>query len=102
MKKTAVLLTLFLLLASSSQAFLYNIKLLTKAEIKQLSDEELAAAYTEAKIEEKASAEFHVGAGFSNAKEYDKRKDLLRYIVYLRQEMKARGVEAEPVDEWLK
>lgn len=102
MKKLAFLLAFVLLLTSNAQAFLYSVKLLTKAEIKQLSDDELVSTYTEAKIEEKASAEFHEGAGFSNAKEYEKRKDLLRFIVYLRQEMKARGIEPDPVDEWLK
>ncbi|MGE0268031.1 MAG: hypothetical protein AB7S78_06215 [Candidatus Omnitrophota bacterium] len=102
MKKLIVLLSAFLLFASSAQAFLYSIKILTKAEIKQLTDEDLASIYLEAKIEEKASAEFHEGAGFSNAKEYDKRKELLRFIVYLRQEMSARGIEPDPVDLWLK
>ena len=67
-----------------------------------MTDEELTATLIEAKVEEKASQEFHQGAGFSSAKEYYKRKDLLRFIIYLRQEMKTREMEADPLDSWLK
>ena len=65
--------------------FLYDIKILTPQEIKLLSNDDLTEVYIEARIEEKASAEFHVGAGFSSAKDYGRRKGLLRYIFDLKE-----------------
>ena len=91
-----------LVLSFPAWAFLYEIKILTGQEIEALSNQELSDIYTEAKIEEKTSAEFHVSAGFSSAKEYNKRKDLLRFIIHLRREMQKRNVEIEPIDEWMK
>ena len=95
-------LSFFLLLSVRADAFLYEIQILSIEQIKELSDEEMIDAYTEAKIEEKASSEFHVGAGFSSAKDYTKYKDLLRYIIYLRREMNLRGLEIEPIEQWLR
>ena len=102
MKKILIVLVALLLVAPNAQAFLYELKFLTPQEIKELSDEELTATYTEAKIEQKASAEFHEGAGFSSAQEYHKRKDLLRFIIFLHQEMLLRGIEPYPLDHWLR
>jgi len=104
MKRLIVVLFLsfFLLISVRADAFLYEIDFLTKDQIKELSDEAIVEAHTEAKIEEKASAEFHIGAGFSSAKEYRLRKDLLRLIIYLRREMILRGVEIEPIEQWLR
>ena len=76
--------------------------MLTAEEILALQDLQLMDAYREAKIEEKASSEFHVSAGFSSAKEYNQRKELLRYIIFLRKEMKKRDLEPEPLEDWLK
>ncbi len=102
MKKILSLFFVFLLLTSTAQAFLYDLKILTKQEIQQLDDEALISTYAEAKIEEKTSAEFHQAAGFSNSKEYNKRKDLLRFIIYLNHEMTTRGITPDPIDVWLK
>ncbi len=102
MKKIITVLFVFLLVASQAFAFLYTIKILTKEELKELKKEDLAEVYLEAKIEEKASGEFHIGAGFSSSKDYGKRKDLLRFIVNLRREMAVRDIEPEPIEEWLK
>ena len=101
MKRLAVFLLLFLFCAVPGEAFLYNIKFMTEAEISELSDDALVDTFLDAKIEEKASAEFHEGAGFSNAKEYEKRKQLLRFIIYLHREMDKRGIIPDPIDNWL-
>lgn len=101
MKRLAVLLILLLCWTGPGEAFLYNLKMLTEVEVSALSDEELQSVYLEAKIEQKASAEFHQGAGFSNAREYEKRKQLLRFIIYLHREMERRGITPDPVDSWL-
>jgi len=95
-------LCLLFLSTVTAQAFLYEIPILSKEEIKKLSKEDLSEAYIEAKIEEKASQEFHIGAGFSSAKDYTKRKNLLRYIINLRKEMSERQVQVDPINDWLK
>lgn len=101
MKKLLIAIIVVLMAATSSSAFLYEIEILTQEQIKKLSDTELVEVYTEAKIEEYASSEFHQGAGFSSGKEYEKRKDLLRYIIFLRREMALRELESDPIQEWL-
>ncbi|MCA9393739.1 MAG: hypothetical protein KC900_06010 [Candidatus Omnitrophica bacterium] len=102
MKRMAVLLLLLLCWTGPCEAFLYNLRMLSEVEVSALSDEDLKSTFLEAKIEEKASAEFHRGAGFSNAKEYEKRKQLLRFIIYLHREMDKRGITPDPIDSWLK
>lgn len=73
--------------ASPAVAFLYEITVLTKEEIQKLSDKDLEEVYIEARIEERTSQEFHTGAGYNSAKDYNKRKQLLRYIFELRREI---------------
>jgi len=102
MRKITLFVMAFLLVTTVAQAFLYDIKLLTPQEIKELSDGDLVSVFMEAKIEQRASAEFHEGAGFSSAQEYYKRKDLLRFIIYLHQEMVQRGIQPDPIDVWLR
>ncbi len=103
MKKIFILFMFLMALAASpAMAFLYEIDILSPDQVTQLSDQKLAEAYTEAKIEEKTSAEFVQAAGFSSAKDYDKRKDLLRYIIYLRREMAKRNIVPDPIEDWLK
>ena len=102
MKKMLFALLMVCLMAVTANAFLYEIEMLAAKELKKLTNEELIEVHTEAKIEEKASSEFHKAAGFSSAKDYKKRKKLLRYIIDLRREMSIRGIEPEPIDEWLK
>jgi Na+-translocating ferredoxin:NAD+ oxidoreductase RnfG subunit len=87
MKKIMVFFLVLALLASPAAAFLYEITVLTKEEIQKLSDSDLEDAYIEARIEEKTSREFHTGAGYNSAKDYNKRKQLLRYIFELRREI---------------
>ena len=91
------------LIQSVGQAFLYEIKILPKEAIAKLTDQDLEDAYVEAKIEEKASQEFHIAAGYSSPKEYQARKDLLRYLFELRREMDRREkVEADTLDGYFK
>jgi hypothetical protein len=103
MRKIFVFILLFMFLAMPSYAFLYEITILSSEEIAKLSNDDLKEVYIEARIEKKASGEFHAGAGFSSKKPYEKRKDLLRYIFDLKQEMgKREEVETEKIDEYLK
>lgn len=102
MKRLLILLVLISLIATPAFAFVYEVEILSKEEISKLSKDELSEIYSEAKVEEVASAEFHEAAGFSNAKDYKKRKDLLRFILNLRREMEERGITPEPIDQWLK
>jgi len=103
MKKVIIFLTLILSLTTQALAFLYELPVMTKEEIQKLSDEDLVEKYIEAKIEAKASQEFHQAAGFNSGKEYGNRKKLLRYLFDLRREMSRREeVEAGSLDELLK
>ena len=101
MQKISMILFVILLCAGTASAFLYEIQMHSMLEITEMTNDQLLENYLEAKIEERASAEFHEGAGFSNAKEYQLRKDLLRYIIYLRKEMLTRELEPDPVEDWL-
>ena len=101
MWKRAFILLAFLCLTTTAHAFLYEVAIHSVEEIHQMSDDQLKNAYIEAKIEERASAEFHQAAGFSKPKAYEQHKNLLRYIVHLGQEMKKRDIEIPPVDSWL-
>lgn len=100
MKIISLILSLLLFLSTSASAFLYEVKILTDAEINKLTDKELVDNFIAAKIEVDASKTFHGKAGFT-PKEYDKYKLLLGFVIQLRQEMQERGIEAPPVDEWL-
>ena len=103
MKKIIILLSIFVVFSTQAMAFLYEIQVFTKEEIAKLSDKDLVETYIDAKIEEKASKEFHRAAGFSSAKDYNKRKDLLRFLFELRLEMSKRGqIEAGSLDELLR
>lgn len=103
MRKIFIILALLTAVsAGPAGAFLYEIEILSTEQIAALADQKLVEAYTEAKIEEKTSAEFVQAAGFSSAKDYDKRKDLLRYIINLRREMSKRNIEPDPIEDWLK
>jgi hypothetical protein len=90
-----------LMISTAGFAFLYEIEILDKEKISKLTDEELIAKYTEAAIERKATETFHGRAGFS-LKEYDQFKGLLEYVVSLRFEISKRGIEFQPVEEWIR
>lgn len=103
MKKIIMFVLAVLLLTNPVFAFLYEIKMLNREEIHQLSDAQLEEAYISARIEAKASEEFHQGAGFSSSKDYDSRKALMRYIFELRREISKReGMKMDELDQNLK
>ena len=106
MKSTHTLLAsilAILLVVQPVFAFLYEIPVLSREEIQKLSTEDLTEKYIEAKIEERASHEFHIGAGYNSAKEYKNRKKLLRFIFELRRELARReAADANALDEFLK
>ncbi|MDP8212993.1 MAG: hypothetical protein P9X22_06880 [Candidatus Zapsychrus exili] len=101
MKKVIIFLTIFLLFCGPALAFIYEISIPTQEEIKRLKDDEIIEIYIDVMIERKASEAFHGKAGFT-PKEYTKFKELLGFIVRLRQEMSKRELEAPPIDEWLR
>lgn len=101
MKNILMILLAVLIWTSPVLAFLYEIPILSKEEIVKLSDEELLDSYLEVKIEEKTSREFHEGAGYNSAKEYNKRKALLRFLYYLRKEIQRRDLSMDPVEDWI-
>jgi len=103
MKKIIIALSLLAVISTQAFAFLYEMPMLTKEEVQKLSDEDLVEKYIEAKIEAKASQEFHQAAGFNSGKEYENRKKLLRYLFELRRELSIREkIEAGSLDELLK
>ena len=103
MKKILVLIALgtFLCATSFSWAFLYEVPILSKEEVKKLSDADLISAYIQVKIEIDASRTFHGKAGFT-PKEYEKHKGLLGYVIALRLEMQLRELQPPPIDEWIR
>jgi hypothetical protein len=100
-KRMMGLVVALLLVATPGFAFLYDVELLDTEKISKLSDEELIVKYRQAAIERKATETFHGRAGFS-IKEYDSFKKLLEYVVNLRLEISKRGIEFQPVDEWIR
>jgi hypothetical protein len=100
MKKIFLVLFALLVMVQPVSAFMYEVKVLKKEEITQLTNEALAEMYTDVLIEVEASKVFHARAGFT-PKEYGKYKDLLRFIVNIREEMLKRELEPPPVSEWL-
>lgn len=77
-----------------------EVKVLAKAEIEKLTGEQLADVYIEAKIEAEAQKTFY-RTGFTH-KEFQEYREILSFIVRLRQEMEKRKMDAPPVEEWLK
>jgi hypothetical protein len=90
MKQWIPMVLAVLLMTTPAVAFLYEITVLSKEDIAKLSDIALEEVYIEARIEERTSQEFHTGAGYNSAKDYNKRKQLLRYIFELRREIARR------------
>ena len=97
MKKILMVpISLFLVLAlmgRMSEAFLYNVNVLTKSAIENLSDEALIDAYIDVMIELEAAQTFHQTSGFGKASEYEKFKKILRFRTDLIMQMKKRELE---------
>ena len=103
MKKILLVVTFVLSLSVTtlSFAFLYDIPILSKEEIKALSDAELINQYIDVKVELDASRTFHGQAGFT-PKEYNRHKEMLNLVIKLRLEMQLRDLDVPPIDEWLR
>lgn len=102
MKKIFFVLLLLALPYTYSYALGFDeFKVFTKEEIVKLTNEQLVDEYTNAMIERKANEIFHGKAGFT-PKEYQKYKELLGYIIHLRQEMTSRAIDVPPIGDWLK
>jgi len=96
-----ILVASILMISTQADAFLYDYVILTKEEIKKLSEAELLSSYIEAKIELDASRSFHGRAGFT-PKEYNRHKKLLKSIVTLRLEMQVREIDVPPIEDWIR
>jgi hypothetical protein len=101
MKKYMILSLMLLFVCSNSFAFLYEVKVLTREEIKKISNDQILDFFKNAVIERKASETFHGKAGFT-PKEYESYKALLGFIIDLREEMKTRELEPSPIEDWLR
>ena len=101
MKKMIPFVLTFCLITSLAFAFLYEVKILSKEELKKLTNDGIVELYTSALIEREASEVFHGKAGFS-PKEYENYKELLGLVIRIRQEMLDRDLQPPPIDEWLK
>ncbi|OGX38471.1 MAG: hypothetical protein A3G91_04225 [Omnitrophica WOR_2 bacterium RIFCSPLOWO2_12_FULL_50_9] len=99
-KMTLVLLSFFLILKVFLAVAAADIQILSKIEIEKLTNEQLLSAYVDAKIEAEAQKTFS-RTGFTH-KEYQAYRELLTFVVQLRQEMEKRKIDAPPVEEWLK
>ena len=101
MKKIFLILPLFLMLSLPSFAFLYEVKVLTKQETQKLTNDQILDIYKDAVIERKASETFHGKAGFT-PKEYQSYKELLGFIIRIREEMLSRELTPPPIEDWLR
>ncbi|MBF0479628.1 MAG: hypothetical protein HQL26_09100 [Candidatus Omnitrophica bacterium] len=101
MKKIILMLCVLAFTCSTAFAFLFEGKVMTREEIKQLTDDALLQTYTDIMIEKRANEAFHANSGYS-PKEYENYKVLLTYVVNLRQEMANRKIDPPAVGEWLK
>lgn len=100
LRKLSIIL-LVAIISFSSFGFVYDMKMLTKEEIKKLKDEELPEVFTDVIIEKISAEAFHSKAGFA-PKEFEDYRDLLRFIVELRKEFEFRKIDVPPVESWLK
>lgn len=79
-------------MVTTSHAFLYDVKVLTKDEIAKLSDEALIDKYIDVLVEMEASKTFHQNSGFS-MEGYQLFKNLIRFKIWLSLEVDKRGLE---------
>ena len=101
MKKIILFLAFLTIFTVQSFAFLYEVKILDKAEIQKLTNDQLVDLFQSAVIERKASETFHGKSGFT-PKEYESYKQLLGLVIRIRQEMVTRDLTPPPLEEWLK
>ncbi|OGX07369.1 MAG: hypothetical protein A2Z88_03790 [Omnitrophica WOR_2 bacterium GWA2_47_8] len=101
-RRKSIILAVFLFcLVSAAHAFLFEVPILTNDEIVKLSDEKLRDTYIDVIVEVEALKSFYAKGGLV-PKEYKQFKDILKYRIYLFEEMKKRKLEvpgSEPVPE---
>ena len=97
MKRLIVSLILTLFLSAQVLAAPIEIKILTKTEIAQLSDQQLMDNYVEALVDLETAKTFYGRAGFQ-PKEIKTFKDLVRYRLYLILEMQNRKMEVPDLE----
>ena len=73
-------------------------KPLDKDAIHQLSNDQLIDAYIDAMVEAEACQSFHQTSGFK-PQDYIDLKQILKYRLLLKQEIKSRNLEAPDVDQ---
>ena len=98
-KRLFLIMAVMVLAAHVSFGAGEEVKILATPEIEKLTNDQLLNTYIDAKIESEAYKAFG-RTGYSH-KEYSQYRELLAFIVRLRQEMEKRQVDAPPVEEWL-
>ena len=98
MKRVCAGFLIVFLLTSPSYAYLYEIPILKKAEIANLTDDGLIDAYINVVVEFEAAKAFHYTSGFS-PKEYAQYKELIKYKILLRQEIQKRKLDLPPIED---
>lgn len=101
MKKILLLTIMMAILAYPAFGFMYEVKILDKEAIAGLNNDQIVDTYTDVIVEVEASKVFHERAGFT-PKEYEKYKQLLRFVINIRQEMSRREITPPPLTDWLK
>ncbi len=92
MALTAGALAVSLAVVPPGWAFLYQIPILDKSAIIQLTDEVLLNTYIDVLVEMEASQMFHQTSGFT-PQQYQKHKDLLKYKIFLFEEIQRRKLD---------
>lgn len=90
-KKIIVLLFAVVFVAKLSYAFPFDLVILDKTAIANLSDEQLLSNYIDAEVEVEALKAFYAKGGFV-PKEYKSFKEELRYKILLLDEIQRRGL----------
>ncbi len=89
---TFLILFLFFAATTKSFAFLFEVPILDKDKISQLSDDNLTETYIDVLVEVEAVKTFYAKGGLV-PKEYDKLKALLRYKIELTMELQKRKLD---------
>lgn len=82
----------FFALTLNANAFLFDLPILSREAVGQLSDDKLVDTYIDVEVEAETVQLFYSRSSFT-PKEYEKIKELLKYRVYLMQEMQKRKIE---------
>jgi len=95
--KVCLLVFSLLMVASTSFAYLSDIKIIPTKDIEKLTDDGLGGVYFDVLIELTAITANHQGSGFS-PNEYKQFKELLRYQYNLKRELQKRQLEIPKIE----